>query len=113
MATPKAKQPVLLKQREEQMKAKISEMEQQARDFRARLNELSNRRKSLEKQLERKARAHRLYTTGGLVEKAGISLVDFDKETLLGAFLWLGDHLNDKQKIKEWKAAGETLSVAH
>jgi hypothetical protein len=93
------------------MKAKISEMEQQARDFRARLNELSNRRKSLEKQLERKARAHRLYTTGGLVEKAGISLVDFDKDILLGAFLWLGDHLKDRQMMIEFAESGKVVSA--
>lgn len=53
---------------------------------------------------ERKARDRKLYTAGGLVEKAG--LLDLESNALYGALLSLKEGASGKQQIEQWAALG-------
>ena len=96
-----------MKVQEEQIRAKICQMEETISQQRARLSDLSNRRKSVEKKLERAERDRRLFTVGGLAELAEISL--WDKDTLLGAFLAIARKSHDSEMMKRWSLDGSML----
>lgn len=96
-----------MRNQEEQIRAKIFQMEEAISQQRARLSDLSNRRKSVEKKLERAERDRRLFTVGGLAELAEISL--WDKDTLLGAFLAIARKSHDSEMMKRWSLEGSML----
>lgn len=107
MATGMARQTTLLRQREEQIKAKIADAERQAREFRERLHELTGQRKAIERSLDRKSRDRRLYQIGGLALLVNID--SMEKDALLGAFMWVAQQATDMATLEQWKAAGAAL----
>lgn len=96
-----------MKVQEEQIRAKIFQMEEAISQQRARLSDLSNRRKSVEKKLVRAERDRRLFTVGGLAELAEIS--QWDKDVLLGAFLAIARKAHDAEMMKRWSLDGSML----
>ena len=96
-----------MKVQEEQIRAKICQLEDSISQQRARLSDLSNRRKSVEKKLERAERDRRLFTVGGLAELAEIG--QWDKNTLLGAFLAIARKSHDTEMMKRWSLDGANL----
>ncbi len=96
-----------MRNQEEQIRAKICQLEDSISQQRARLSDLSNRRKSVEKKLERAERDRRLFTVGGLAELAEIG--HWDKDTLLGAFLAIARKSHDSEMMKRWSLDGSML----